>query len=558
MADQNIIKAIAKWGKDKLGNIIAYKTLTRCVFDDDGNRLSDILASGGTGTAALMTNEDAGVGRPDGTTIEVKENGIFGLTENKINGLELDNGGIQWLNVSVLKNAIIGNNTVDAVSEEGFLNVYYTQVYQGQKIFIKGTSINNKTLDGGFLLDSCEIGSPVAETFFTDSLIDGNYSIITVPYITNDYDKEIYLGINASPNLINDIEIGISQEHEDIKQKFFETNYFSSNNLLEIPKKLESFYENGINITPVYDNYDLLHHIHIQGTAKRNVYYSLNEEGFYLPSGSYYISDGNQKNGSSSHLAYQNNQGYWYHQNGIFHDSPDNLVRVYIRIEESETVEENIYPMIYSADGYGKFYSPWFPSLTRLSRIYTDNSPTIMYDKDTDYIQIKINNSQWVNYKRAYLKSLEVGEARYIKFIFSDLGALTPNRISLAELRLKNSNGEYLNFTPYVIEVTAFNQTSVNEGPAKIIDNDLNTKWASPWDATSEKYLQIYFKNDTIKLGVYNTLELYAEDDDSNTIPVSFDIMISIDGNHWTTIVSETNITPFTNKGLFYTTTLNF
>ena len=36
MADQNIIKAIAKWGKDKLGNIIAYKTLTRCVFDDDG------------------------------------------------------------------------------------------------------------------------------------------------------------------------------------------------------------------------------------------------------------------------------------------------------------------------------------------------------------------------------------------------------------------------------------------------------------------------------------------------------------------------------------------
>lgn len=43
MADQNIMKAIAKWGKDKLGNIIAYKTLTRCVFDDDGNRLSDIL-----------------------------------------------------------------------------------------------------------------------------------------------------------------------------------------------------------------------------------------------------------------------------------------------------------------------------------------------------------------------------------------------------------------------------------------------------------------------------------------------------------------------------------
>ena len=558
MADQNIIKAIAKWGKDKLGNIIAYKTLTRCVFDDDGNRLSDILASGGTGTAALMTNEDAGIGRPDGTTIEVKENGIFGLTENKINGLELDNGGIQWLNVSVLKNAIIGNNTVDAVSEEGFLNVYYTQVYQGQKIFIKGTSINNKTLDGGFLLDSCEIGSPVAETFFTDSLIDGNYSIITVPYLTNDYDKEIYLGINASPSLINDIEIGISKEYEGIKQKFFETNYFSSNNLLEIPKKLESFYENGINITPVYDNYDLLHHIHIQGTAKRNVYYSLNEEGFYLPSGSYYISDGNQKNGSSSHLAYQNNQGYWYHQNGIFHDSPDNLVRVYIRIEESETVEENIYPMIYSADRYGKFYSPWFPSLTRLNRIYVDNSPTIMYNKDTDYIQIKINNSQWVDYKRAYLKSLEVGEARYIKFIFSDLMALTPNRISLAELRLKNSNGEYLNFTPYVIETTAFNQTSVNEGPAKIIDNDLNTKWASPWDATSEKYLQIYFKNDTIKLGVYNTLELYAEDDDSGTIPVSFDIMISIDGNHWTTIVSETNITPFTNKGLFYTTTLDF
>ena len=179
-------------------------------------------------------------------------------------------------------------------------------------------------------------------------------------------------------------------------------------------------------------------------------------------------------------------------------------------------------------------------------------------NKDTDYIQIKINNSQWVDYKRAYLKSLEVGEARYIKFIFSDLMALTPNRISLAELRLKNSNGEYLNFTPYVIETTAFNQTSVNEGPAKIIDNDLNTKWASPWDATSEKYLQIYFKNDTIKLGVYNTLELYAEDDDSDTIPVSFDIMISIDGNHWTTIVSETNITPFTNKGLFYTTTLDF
>ena len=82
MADQNIIKAIAKWGKDKLGNIIAYKTLTRCVFDDNGNRLSDILASGGTGTAALMTNTDAGVGRPDGTTIEVKENGIFGLTNS--------------------------------------------------------------------------------------------------------------------------------------------------------------------------------------------------------------------------------------------------------------------------------------------------------------------------------------------------------------------------------------------------------------------------------------------------------------------------------------------
>ena len=288
MADQNIIKAIAKWGKDKLGNIIAYKTLTRCVFDDNGNRLSDILASGGTGTAALMTNEDAGIGRPDGTTIEVKENGIFGLTENKINGLELDNGGIQWLNVSVLKNAIIGNNTVDAVSEEGFLNVYYTQVYQGQKIFIKGTYIDNKTMSGGFLLDSCEIGSPVAETFFTDSLIDGNYSIITVPYLTNDYDKEICLGINASPNLINDIEIGISQEYEGIKQKFFETNYFSSNNLLEIPKKLESFYENGINITPVYDNYDLLHHIHIQGTAKtqRNLSHmskeSVVERGIYV------------------------------------------------------------------------------------------------------------------------------------------------------------------------------------------------------------------------------------------------------------------------------------
>ena len=557
MADQNIIKAIAKWGKDKLGNIIAYKTLTRCVFDDNGNRLSDILASGGTGTAALMTNEDAGIGRPDGTTIEVKENGIFGLTENKINGLELDNGGIQWLNVSVLKNAIIGNNTVDAVSEEGFLNVYYTQVYQGQKIFIKGTSINNKTLDGGFLLDSCEIGSPVAETLFTDSLIDGNYSIITVPYLTNDYDKEIYLGINASPNLINDIKIGISQEHEGIKQKFFETNYFSSNNLLEIPKKLESFYENGINITPVYDNYDLLHHIHIQGTAKRNVYYSLNEEGFYLPSGSYYISDGNQKNGSSSHLAYQDNRGYWYHQNGIFHNSPDNLIRVYIRIENSETVEENIYPMIYSANWYGKFYSPWFPSLTRLSRIYVDNSPTIRYDETTDYIQVKVNN-EWENYKRAYM-NLDAGETKYIKFIFSKLNANGNQYVSLKELKLKKPNGEYLDFTSYNAEATAFNQTNANENAEKVIDNSLATKWVSPWTFTSEKYLQIYFKNGTVKLGAYNTLELYVGDD-SNRIPISFDIMISTDGDNWTTIVSETDITPLstTSGELFYTTTLNF
>lgn len=557
MADQNIIKAIAKWGKDKLGNIIAYKTLTRCVFDDDGNRLSDILASGGTGTAALMTNEDAGIGKPDGTTIEVKENGIFGLTENKINGLELDNGGIQWLNVSVLKNAIIGNNTVDAVSEEGFLNVYYTQVYQGQKIFIKGTSINNKTLDGGFLLDSCEIGSPVAETLFTDSLIDGNYSIITVPYLTNDYDKEIYLGINASPNLINDIKIGISQEYEGIKQKFFETNYFSSNNLLEIPKKLESFYENGINITPVYDDYNLLHHIHVYGTAKRDVYYPLNEEGFYLPSGSYYISDGNQKNGSSSHLAYQNNQGHWYHQNGIFHNFPDNLIRVYIRIEDSETVEENIYPMIYSADWYGKFYSPWFPSLTRLSRIYADNSPTIRYDETTDYIQVKVN-SEWKNYKRAYM-NLDTGETKYIKFVFSRLNANGNQYVSLKELKLKKPNGEYLDFTSYNTEATAFNQTNANENAEKVIDNNLTTKWVSPWTFTSEKYLQIYFKNDTVKLGAYNTLELYVGDD-SNRIPISFDIMISTDGDNWTTIVSETNITPLstTSGELFYTTTLNF
>ena len=560
MADQNIIEAIAKWGKDKLGNIIAYKTLTRCIFDDDGNRLSDILASGGTGTAALMTNEDAGIGRPDGTTIEVKENGIFGLTENKINGLELDNGEIQWLDVSVLENALINvsSNTIESLTEEGILNIYYTRVHQGQKIFIKGAYIDNKTMSGCFLLDSCAIGSPIAERFFTNSLIDGNYNIITVPYITNDYNKEIYLGIEASPNLINDIEIGISQEYEGIKQKFFETNYFSSNNLLEIPKKLEYFYENGISITPVYDDYNLLHHIHVYGTAKEDIYYPLNEEGFYLPSGSYYISDGNQKSGSSSHLAYQDHQGHWHHKNGSFNSSSNDHQFIYIKIEKNETVEEDIYPMIYSADRYGKFYSPWFPSLTQLTRIYSDNSPTIMYNKDTDYIQIKINNSQWVDYKRAYLKSLEVGEARYIKFIFYELGGLISNRISLAELRLKNSNGEYLNFTPYVIEVTAFNQTSVNEGPAKIIDNDLNTKWASPWDATSEKYLQIYFKNDTIKLGVYNTLELYAEDDDSDTIPVSFDIMISIDGNHWTTIVSETNITPFTNKGLFYTTTLDF
>ena len=155
--------------------------------------------------------------------------------------------------------------------------------------------------------------------------------------------------------------------------------------------------------------------------------------------------------------------------------------------------------------------------------------------------------------------NIETGETKYIKFVCSKLNANGNQYVSLKELKLKKPNGEYLDFTSYNAEATAFNQTNANENAEKVIDNNLSTKWVSPWTFTSEKYLQIYFKNDTVKLGAYNTLELYVGDD-SNRIPISFDIMISTDGDNWTTIVSETDITPLstTSGELFYTTTLNF
>lgn len=455
MADQNIIKAIAKWGKDKLGNIIAYKTLTRCVFDDDGNRLSDILASGGTGTAALMTNEDAGVGRPDGTTIEVKENGIFGLT-----------------NSDYCQN----------------INLLYSEEIQNCNILTDSTK--------RYLLNKNTLNKPPE--------LNQNFILMTIP---------------ANENNIIYYQIAIASDNSNQAMRS---------------------YASGSTGRPVWSNWKysgFVKYGDYEGTAidaneciSLNTIYNINNgplESKNLPPNFYcgilFVG-----------ICAYSSVTYWQYainfQNG----------KTYYRYATTQ-------PFTYDS------WKAW----TEVSSSSSSGDSTIRYDETTDYIQVKVN-SEWKNYKRAYM-NIETGETKYIKFVFSKLNANGNQYVSLKELKLKKPNGEYLDFTSYNAEATAFNQTNANENAEKVIDNNLATKWVSPWTFTSEKYLQVYFKNGTVKLGAYNTLELYVGDD-SNRIPISFDIMISTDGDNWTTIVSETNITPLSTASgeLFYTTTLNF
>ena len=111
--------------------------------------------------------------------------------------------------------------------------------------------------------------------------------------------------------------------------------------------------------------------------------------------------------------------------------------------------------------------------------------------------KLKVSHPNWqfVPYKvNATWDEVIAGETKYIKFVFSRLNANGNQYVSLKELKLKKPNGEYLDFTSYNAEATAFNQTNANENAEKVIDNNLTTKWVSPWNTTSEKYLQVYFK----------------------------------------------------------------
>lgn len=454
MADQNIMKAIAKWGKDKLGNIIAYKTLTRCIFDDDGNRLSDILASGGTGTAALMTNEDAGVGRPDGTTIKVKENGVFGLTNSDY-----------YRNIDLL----------------------YSEETQNCNNLTESTK--------RYLLNKNTLNKP--------SELAQNFILITIP---------------ANENNIIYYQIAIASDNSN---QFMRSYSIGSTGPIWSSWQYSGFIK--------YGNYENII-IDANKCISFNTIYNINNahaEAKNLPSNFYcgILFVGVSAYSSATYWQYAIN-----FQNG----------KTYYRYATTQPFTDDS-------------WKAW----TEVSTSSSGGDSTIRYDETTDYIQVKVNN-EWKNYKRVYM-NIEAGETRYIKFVFSKLNANGNQYVSLKELKLKKPNGEYLDFTSYNAEAAAFNQTNANENAAKVIDNDLTTKWVSPWTFTSEKYLQIYFKNDTVKLGAYNTLELYVGDD-SNRIPISFDIMISTDGDNWTTIVSETDITPLstTSGELFYTKTLEF
>ena len=181
---------------------------------------------------------------------------------------------------------------------------------------------------------------------------------------------------------------------------------------------------------------------------------------------------------------------------------------------------------------------------------------SIRYNSETDYVQLKIGG-EWKDYIRAFalFKPLE---CKFIKINFTKLNSNSPNYVSLKEIRLKDSEGNYLDFSNLIAEATAYAQTTGTESAEKTIDGKLNTKWAAPWGGSADRFLQIYIPNDVIDLSVYNTLEFYVGDQ-SDRMPVSFTVSISTDGNKWKQIISESNITPLstTDASMFYSKTIS-
>lgn len=142
------------------------------------------------------------------------------------------------------------------------------------------------------------------------------------------------------------------------------------------------------------------------------------------------------------------------------------------------------------------------------------------------------NGDLYFQYKEVY---------RYIKMSITANRDSEYNQCQLSGIRFEDSQGNYFSFADAT--ATCNQSTTVSQGPANVIDNNVNTKLNmtdnSPSVSSPDDIIVSILKG--IDLSVYNTWSWWTADDTNQRDPISWKLYVSNDQSTWELLDEQTN-----------------
>ena len=171
-------------------------------------------------------------------------------------------------------------------------------------------------------------------------------------------------------------------------------------------------------------------------------------------------------------------------------------------------------------------------------------SETVRYNSETDYIELLLNDA-WNEWKRAGLQWLDTDPV-YIRLEVTETSKnASSGYVQFSDLLFEDADGNALVFEDTCVVTASGNNTdgALNRG----IDGNQSTKLCIAFSTSSPFWYQI--KTDTTKLTDLKNYPIFKIRNGNDTagtgrIPISFALKISMNGEDWITLISESNITP--------------
>ena len=157
------------------------------------------------------------------------------------------------------------------------------------------------------------------------------------------------------------------------------------------------------------------------------------------------------------------------------------------------------------------------------------------------------------DYENYGVSDLKFSNFRYIRFVINAKRGSNDSYTQFSRLEFIDEDGQAFKYPTGTTVSTSLTGYSAAEGPANIIDGNVNTKFCSPWSAGG--YIIIALGNsETINITKYSRFQWYTANDGDWRDPTSFTLQFSNDGVNFVNAAVVTNASITTTRlALAYT-----